>query len=69
MVAELYTQAHYGDILVELTSLREPVNAFFEHVMVMVEDATIQTNRLRLLARLQALLQCVADMSLLPQVL
>lgn len=69
VVSELYTNALYGDILVELTSLREPVDAFFEHVMVMVEDTAIKTNRLRLLARLQALLQCVADMSLLPQVL
>jgi glycyl-tRNA synthetase beta chain len=69
IVAALYKNALYGDILVELTSLREPVDAFFEHVMVMVEDAAIKTNRLRLLARLQALLQGVADMSLLPQVL
>ncbi|MDF1683560.1 MAG: glycine--tRNA ligase subunit beta [Legionellaceae bacterium] len=69
VVSELYANALYGDILVELTSLREPVDAFFEHVMVMVEDADIKANRLRLLARLQALLQCVADMSLLPQVL
>jgi len=67
VVGKLYADALYGDILVELTSLREPVDAFFEHVMVMVEDAAIKTNRLRLLARLQALLQGVADMSLLPQ--
>jgi len=69
VVADLYMNALYGDILVALTSLREPVDAFFEHVMVMVEDAAVKENRLRLLARLQALLQCVADMSLLPQVL
>ena len=69
IVTALYKNALYGDILVELTSLREPVDAFFEHVMVMVEDEAIKTNRLRLLARLQTLLQGVADMSLLPQVL
>ena len=67
VVSKLYTDALYGDILIELTSLREPVDAFFEHVMVMVDDPAIKTNRLRLLARLQALLQGVADMSLLPQ--
>lgn len=67
VVNTLYTDGLYGDILVELTSLREPVDAFFEHVMVMVEDTAIKTNRLRLLARLQTLLQGVADMSLLPQ--
>ena len=67
VVEKLYADALYGDILIELTSLREPVDAFFEHVMVMVDDSAIKTNRLRLLARLQALLQCVADMSLLPQ--
>lgn len=66
-VASRYQDALYSDILVELTSLCEPLNVFFEHVMVMVNDAAIQHNRLCLLARVQALLQGVADMSRLPQ--
>jgi glycyl-tRNA synthetase beta chain len=34
-------------------------------VMVMVEDASVKANRLCLLARLQTLLQGVADISML----
>lgn len=62
-----HAERAYGVILLELASLRMPVDAFFEHVMVMDKDMTVQTNRLRLLARLQRLLRCVADVSLLPQ--
>ncbi len=56
----------YVAILLALASLQAPLDAFFEHVMVMVDDAAIQSNRLCLLKRLQDLLLCVADMSLLP---
>ncbi|CEK09847.1 glycine--tRNA ligase subunit beta [Legionella hackeliae] len=64
-VEPLYIAADYKNILTQLASLREPVDAFFEHVMVMVENQAIKKNRLQLLARLQALLQGVADISLL----
>lgn len=64
-VAPLYSAGNYGKILNQLASLREPVDAFFEHVMVMVDDQSIKNNRLYLLARLQGLLQGVADISLL----
>ncbi|ASQ46762.1 glycine--tRNA ligase subunit beta [Legionella clemsonensis] len=64
-VEPLYAAADYQTILTQLASLREPVDAFFEHVMVMVDDETIRKNRLQLLTRLQALLQGVADISLL----
>jgi glycyl-tRNA synthetase beta chain len=56
----------YDTILQALASLREPLDVFFEHVMVMADDTAVKLNRLRLLKRLQALLQGVADMSLLP---
>ncbi|MFA5959388.1 MAG: glycine--tRNA ligase subunit beta [Tatlockia sp.] len=61
----LYAREDYGQILNQLASLRTPVDAFFEQVMVMVEDIALKTNRLNLLARLQHLLQGVADISLL----
>ncbi|WED42279.1 glycine--tRNA ligase subunit beta [Legionella cardiaca] len=64
-VKPLYGVADYKTILTELARLREPVDAFFEHVMVMVEEQAIKNNRLQLLARLQTLLQSVADISLL----
>ncbi|MDF1677253.1 MAG: glycine--tRNA ligase subunit beta [Legionellaceae bacterium] len=60
-----HAERAYGAILLELASLEIPVNAFFEDVMVMVDDATLKANRLKLLARLQMLLQSVADVSLL----
>ena len=55
----------YVFILTQLASLRVPLDVFFEQVMVMVENPALRDNRLRLLARLQALLQSVADISLL----
>ena len=65
VVAPLYSAGNYAKILNQLASLREPVDAFFEHVMVMVDNQAIKKNRLCLLARLQNLLQGVADISLL----
>ncbi|ARH00898.1 glycine--tRNA ligase subunit beta [Legionella micdadei] len=65
MVKPLYANEDYGKILTQLASLREPVDAFFEHVMVMVDEQAIKMNRLNLLTRLQKLLQGVADISLL----
>lgn len=64
-VQPLYANEDYGKILTQLASLREPVDAFFEHVMVMVDNQAVKTNRLNLLTRLQNLLQGVADISLL----
>ncbi len=64
-VAPRYSSGDYGYILAQLASLREPVDAFFEGVMVMVDDINLRDNRLHLLARLQHLLQGVADISLL----
>lgn len=64
-VEPLYIEADYGSLLKELASLREPVDAFFDQVMVMVDDEELKMNRLALLARLQELLQGVADISML----
>ena len=55
----------YGFMLTQLAGLRDPLDSFFEHVMVMVDNPALRDNRLRLLARLQTLLQSVADISLL----
>ena len=64
-VAPKYSSGNYGFILSQLAGLREPLDAFFEHVMVMVDDVELRKNRLHLLARLQTLLQGVADISLI----
>ncbi|SEQ29082.1 glycyl-tRNA synthetase beta chain [Solimonas aquatica] len=56
----------YTQQLVNLASLRESVDAFFEGVMVNAEDAAVRANRLALLKRLDAACRSVADLSLLP---
>lgn len=45
----------------ELDRLRGPVNAFFEDVMVMVEDANVRANRLALLSLVDTLYKTLAD--------
>ncbi|WP_241720432.1 hypothetical protein, partial [Cronobacter sakazakii] len=39
----------------ELAQLREPVDEFFEKVMVNADDAQVRINRLTLLSKLRAL--------------
>ncbi len=55
----------YTEALSCLAALREPVDAFFDDVMVNVEDAQLRDNRLNLLKRLRDLFLEVADISLL----
>ena len=55
----------YTEALSCLAALREPVDAFFDDVMVNVEDAPLRDNRLNLLKRLRDLFLEVADISLL----
>ena len=46
-----------------LSALREPVDLFFEGVLVNDEDASVRANRLALLARIRAATDQVADFS------
>jgi len=46
-----------------LAALREPVDTFFDDVMVMAEDAAVRANRLALLSRLRSLFLQLADIS------
>lgn len=55
----------YSETLARLAALREPVDAFFEAVMVNADDASVRANRYALLARLRGLFLGVADISLL----
>lgn len=65
MLPEWYEKKEYATVLTQLATLQGPIDVFFAEVMVMVENQQLKQNRLRLLARLQALLQGVADISLL----
>jgi len=55
----------YNEALTRLAALREPVDAFFDAVMINAEDANVRANRYALLARLRGLFLGVADISLL----
>ena len=55
----------YTGLLIDLAKLRDPVDRFFETVMVMDEDPKLQQNRLALLVKLRELFLKVADISLL----
>lgn len=64
-VTPLYQQGNYTAVLTTLAQLREPIDQFFDHVMVMVDDAAIRQNRVALLQQLRGLFLLVADISLL----
>jgi glycyl-tRNA synthetase beta chain len=51
----------YFDALMLLSSAREPVDAFFDKVMVMVEDDRLRSNRLALLQTLLKEFSTIAD--------
>jgi glycyl-tRNA synthetase beta chain len=53
----------YAGALGTLALLREPVDAFFDAVMVNAEDAAMRRNRLALLGGLHRLMNRVADLS------
>lgn len=56
-------QRKYRSILSRLAELRAPVDAFFENIMVNVEEDAVRRNRLALLAQLDQLCRSVADIS------
>jgi glycyl-tRNA synthetase beta chain len=53
----------YEPALMELAHLKQPVDDFFDNVMVMDEDPAIRDNRLALLHQLRSLFLQVADVS------
>ena len=58
MAAEDFTGA-----LTLMAQARDPVDAFFNEVMVMADDPKVRDNRLALLAQLHRLMNQVADLS------
>ena len=62
-VRPLLEERDYTRALQGLAALREPVDRFFDDVMVMADDAAVKSNRLALLAGLRALFLDVADLS------
>ncbi|MFT5644745.1 MAG: glycyl-tRNA synthetase beta chain [Janthinobacterium sp.] len=58
-----FAQGDFGSTLKMLARLQEPVDAFFNGVMVMADDLALRNNRLALLAGLHAMMNRVADIS------
>lgn len=66
-VAPLYQRGDYSAVLNALISLQEPIDDFFNEVMVMVDNDQVRENRLALLNQLYVLFSQVADISLLQE--
>jgi glycyl-tRNA synthetase beta chain len=60
---EAIQKEDFSGALAALSALREPVDSFFEKVLVNDEDASVRANRLALLARIRAATGQVADFS------
>jgi glycyl-tRNA synthetase beta chain len=65
-VEPLVTARRYEEALTRLAALRPSVDAFFDQVLVMADDARVRANRLALLAALQRLFLHIANLSRLP---
>ncbi len=58
-----FNNGNYEGAMKLLASLREPVDTFFDKVMVMADDPALRANRLALLKQLGDLMNHVADIS------
>ncbi|MFT4928566.1 MAG: glycyl-tRNA synthetase beta chain [Phenylobacterium sp.] len=64
-LVSVYEAGDYQQALVSLADLKEPVDLFFDNVMVMSDDEAVKLNRLALLNQLRALFLQTADISVL----
>ncbi|ANE75524.1 glycine--tRNA ligase subunit beta [Dickeya solani] len=64
-LAPWFAEGRYQEALGELAQLREPVDNFFDKVMVNADDQQVRINRLTLLNELRNLFLKVADISVL----
>jgi glycyl-tRNA synthetase beta chain len=64
-VEPLYAAGDYETALKKLAGLRQPVDTFFDAVMVMADDKKLRQNRLALLQQLSNLFTRIADISCL----
>ena len=66
-LARALDRADYANALAELARLADPLDAFFEALMVLDKDPAKRAARLQLLARLRGLFGRVADFSKIPR--
>ena len=60
-VASSLASKDFSGVIEALASLREPIDAFFDDVMVMDEDVSLRENRLRLLNRFESVFAGIAN--------
>lgn len=65
VVEQFIKNNQYTEALVSLATLQKPIDAFFDHVLVNVENEKLRQNRLALLMNLRNLFLEIADISLL----
>lgn len=58
---EALSAKDFASVIAALAALREPIDAFFDDVMVMDEDMALRENRLRLLNRFTSVFAGIAD--------
>jgi glycyl-tRNA synthetase beta chain len=66
-IAPMLLSQDYAQALNELAHLKDPVDQFFDQVMVMADDPALQANRVALLKQLRDQFLLIADISLLAQ--
>jgi len=59
----LLASRDYTNVLKNLATLRDPIDSFFNDVMVMTDDQALRNNRLSLLSKLRTLFVNVADIA------
>jgi len=64
-VNPLLDAGEYSKALQQLAGLRDSIDAFFDHVMVMAEDEALKNNRIAILNQLHGMFIKAADLSLL----
>ena len=63
IVRPMLAQHDYTEALRELAALKQPIDRFFDDVMVMTDDEAVRANRLVLLGELRTLFLDIADVS------
>ncbi|MBA6328995.1 glycine--tRNA ligase subunit beta [Colwellia sp. MB02u-6] len=64
-IAPLMATKDYQSALTELAALKQAIDNFFDHVMVMADDEQVKINRLTLLNEIRNSFLAIADISLL----
>ena len=64
-VQPLQKARDYKAVLAELSQIKQPIDEFFDNVMVMADDEQVKINRLTLLSEIRNSFLAIADISLL----